>query len=91
MVEFEELVLAVQFLILGLLIWMAYNRNKNMPKLESEPDYVSKFESLAGDALMDAIEKRKATVEDVVLEDLPLHLLNLQPLEQVSLKVKLKK
>ncbi len=72
MVEFEELVLAVQFLILGLLIWMAYNRNKNMPKLESEPDYVSKFESLAGDALMDAIEKRKATVEDVVLEDLPL-------------------
>ena len=43
-----------------------------MPKLESEPDYVSKFESLAGDALMDAIEKRKATVEDVVLEDLPL-------------------
>ena len=42
------------------------------PETTEEPDYVSTFQSLAGDAFMDVIEKRKATVEEAVLEDLPL-------------------
>ena len=63
---------AVDLMLLGGLIGLAYYISKMKPESIEEPDYVSKFESLAADAIMDVIEKRKATVEDAVLEDLPL-------------------
>ena len=63
---------AVDLMLLGGLIGLAYYISKMKPESIEEPDYVSKFESLAADAIMDVIEKRKATVEVAVLEDLPL-------------------
>jgi len=63
---------AVDLMLLGGLIGLAYYISKMKPESVEEPDYVSKFEGLAADAIMDVIEKRRATVEDAIVEGLPL-------------------
>ncbi len=40
--------------------------------IPEEPDYIERFKELAPGALLEVIEQRKATVEEAVLEDLPL-------------------
>ena len=42
------------------------------PEIAEEPDYIERFKELAPGALLEVIEQRKATVEEAVLEDLPL-------------------
>ena len=72
--------LTIAFLagILIIVIVNSFLQHKRFKKLGSfnlqkeEPDYVTKFENLASNALMDIIEKRKASVKDAVIEDLPL-------------------
>ena len=66
--------LALELLILGLLLWLIYTRSREEDVADAvdEPDYVGRFKELGADALLEVIEKRKATVEEVVLEDLPL-------------------
>lgn len=66
--------LALELLILGLLLWLVYarSRNEDVDAATEEPDYVGRFKELGADALLDVIEKRKARVEELVLEDLPL-------------------
>jgi len=63
---------AVDLMLLGGLIGLAYYISKMKPESVEGPDYVSKFEGLAADAIMDVIEKRRATVEDAIVEGLPL-------------------
>jgi len=69
--EFE---LALDLLILGVLIWLVYSRSKDENEVVTteEPDYIERFKELGAGALLEVIEQRKATVEDAVLEDLPL-------------------
>ncbi len=69
-----EVELALELLILGLLLWLVYTRSKEeeVEDVVDDPDYVARFKELGADALLEVIEKRKATVEEVVLEDLPL-------------------
>jgi len=69
-----EMELAIQLLILGVLLWLVYTRPRegDVEDAAEEPDYVGRFKELGADALLEVIEKRKATVEEVVLEDLPL-------------------
>ena len=74
----DELTVALLAGILVIIIANAFLQHKRFKKLGSmnlqneEPDYVTKFESLASDALMDIIEKRKASVKDTVIQELPL-------------------
>ena len=69
-----EVELALELLILGLLLWLVYTRSREeeVEDVVDDPDYVARFKELGADALLEVIEKRKATVEEVVLEDLPL-------------------
>ena len=69
-----EVELALELLILGLLLWLVYTRSReeDVEDVVDDPDYVARFKELGADALLEVIEKRKATVEEVVLEDLPL-------------------
>ena len=69
-----EVDIALELLILGLLLWLIYTRTREeeVGDAAEEPDYVGRFKELGADALLEVIEKRKATVEEVVLEDLPL-------------------
>ena len=69
-----EVELALELLILGLLLWLVYTRSREeeVEDVVDDPDYVGRFKELGADALLEVIEKRKATVEEVVLEDLPL-------------------
>ena len=69
-----EVELALELLILGLLLWLVYTRSKEeeVEDVVDDPDYVARFKEVGADALLEVIEKRKATVEEVVLEDLPL-------------------
>ncbi len=70
-----EVELAIELLILGVLLWLAYTRPREEDVVDAEaeePDYVQKFKELSADALLDVIEKRKVTVEEAVVEDLPL-------------------
>ena len=69
-----EVELALELLILGLLLWLVYTRSREEEEedVADDPDYVARFKELGADALLEVIEKRKATVEEVVLEDLPL-------------------
>ena len=69
-----EVELALELLILGLLLWLVYTRSKEeeVEDVVDDPDYVARFKELGADALLEVIEKRKTTVEEVVLEDLPL-------------------
>ena len=59
---------AVDLMLLGGLIGLAYYISKMKPESVEGPDYVSKFDGLAADAIMDVIEKRRATVEDAIVE-----------------------
>ena len=70
----EEVGLALELLILGLLLWLVYTRSKdeNVDAAAEEPDYIERFKELGAGALLEVIEQRKATVEDAILEDLPL-------------------
>ncbi|MDP6149032.1 MAG: DNA recombination protein RmuC [Candidatus Thalassarchaeaceae archaeon] len=68
----EEVGLAIQLLILGVLIWLAYNRTRDVSPSNEGPDYIEEFTKLAPGALLEVIEQRKATIEEAVLEDLPL-------------------
>ncbi len=70
----EEVGLALELLILGLLLWLVYVRSKdeNVDNATEEPDYIERFKELGAGALLEVIEQRKATVENAVLEDLPL-------------------
>jgi len=69
-----EVELALELLILGLLLWLVYTRSKEeeVEDVVDDPDYVARFKELGADALLEVMEKRKTTVEKVVLEDLPL-------------------
>ena len=69
-----EVELALELLILGLLLWLVYTRSKEeeVEYVVDDPDYVARFKELGADALLEVMEKRKTTVEEVVLEDLPL-------------------
>ncbi len=69
-----EVELALELLILGLLLWLVYTRSKEeeVEDVVDDPDYVARFKELGADALLEVMEKRKTTVEEVVLEDLPL-------------------
>lgn len=78
---------AVDLMLLGGLIGLAYYISNMKPETIEEPDYVTKFESLAGDALMEVLEKRKATVDDAVLEGLPLGEIKIQN-EKIIVKFK---
>ena len=42
------------------------------PEKTEEPDYIERFKEIGAGALLEVIEQRKATVEDAVLENLPL-------------------
>jgi len=66
--------LALELLILGLLLWLVYTRSREEEEedVADDPDYVARFKELGADALLEVMEKRKTTVEEVVLEDLPL-------------------
>jgi DNA recombination protein RmuC len=68
----QEVELAIQLLILGVMFWLVYARSKDTGPSNEESDYIEKFKQLGADALLDVIERRKTTVQDVVLEDLPL-------------------
>lgn len=69
----EEVGLALELLILGLLLWLVYrSKDENVDNATEEPDYIERFKELGAGALLEVIEQRKATVEDAVLEDLPL-------------------
>ena len=68
----EEVELGVQLLILGMLIWLVYTRDRDKGTSDEVPDYIGEFTKLAPDALLSVIEQRKTTVEEAVLEDLPL-------------------
>lgn len=74
----DNLTIALLAGILVIIIANTFLQHKRFKKLGSlnqqkeEPDYVTKFENLASSALMDIIEKRKASVKDAVIEDLPL-------------------
>ena len=68
----EEVELGVQLLILGMLIWLVYTRDRGKGASNEVPDYIEEFTKLAPDALLTVIEQRKTTVEEAVLEDLPL-------------------
>lgn len=70
----DEVELALELVILGLLIWLVYTRSKDADEVitTEEPDYIERFKELGAGALLEVIEQRKATVEDAVLEDLPL-------------------
>ena len=69
-----EIELALELLILGLLLWLVYTRSREeeVEDVVDDPDYVARFKELGADALLEVMEKRKTTVEKVVLEDLPL-------------------
>ena len=69
-----EIELALELLILGLLLWLVYTRSREeeVEDVVDDPDYVARFKELGADALLEVMEKRKTTVEEVVLEDLPL-------------------
>tara|TARA_B100001013_G_scaffold57657_1_gene30268 strand:+ start:471 stop:1670 length:1200 start_codon:yes stop_codon:yes gene_type:complete len=69
-----EVELALELLILGLLLWLVYTRSREEEEedVADDPDYVARFKELGADALLEVMEKRKTTVEEVVLEDLPL-------------------
>ena len=69
-----EVELALELLILGLLLWLVYTRSREeeVEDVVDDPDYVARFKELGADALLEVMEKRKTTVEEVVLEDLPL-------------------
>jgi len=69
-----EIELALELLILGLLLWLVYTRSREEEEedVADDPDYVARFKELGADALLEVMEKRKTTVEEVVLEDLPL-------------------
>ena len=69
-----EVELALELLILGLLLWLVYTRSREeeVEDVVDDPDYIARFKELGADALLEVIEKRKTTVEEVVLEDLPL-------------------
>tara|TARA_B100002052_G_C15819783_1_gene569943 strand:- start:35 stop:1258 length:1224 start_codon:yes stop_codon:yes gene_type:complete len=81
----------IEYVLLGIILLVIFgnsliqNRRFNQMKEylmpSEEPDYVAKFESLAGDALMEIIEKRKLTVQEAVLEDLPLEEMKQQNLD----------
>ena len=66
--------MALELLILGLLLWLVYTRSREEEEedVADDPDYVARFKELGADALLEVMEKRKTTVEEVVLEDLPL-------------------
>ncbi len=74
----DNLTMAMLAGILIIIIANSVIQHKRFKKLGSlnlqkeEPDYVSKFENLASSALMDIIEKRKASVKDTVIQELPL-------------------
>ena len=68
----EEVELGVQLLILGMLIWLVYTRDRDKGASNEVPNYIEEFTKLAPDALLTVIEQRKTTVEEAVLEDLPL-------------------
>ena len=69
-----EVELALELLILGLLLWLVYTRSREEEEedVADDPDDVERFKELGADALLEVMEKRKTTVEEVVLEDLPL-------------------
>ena len=69
-----EVELALELLILGLLLWLVYTRSREEEEedVADDPAYVARFKELGADALLEVMEKRKTTVEEVVLEDLPL-------------------
>lgn len=71
----QEVELALELLILGVLIWLVYTRDRDGGPSNEGPDYIEEFTKLAPGALLQVIEERKATVEEVVgsrIEDLPL-------------------
>ncbi|MGY8745230.1 MAG: DNA recombination protein RmuC [Candidatus Poseidoniales archaeon] len=51
------------------------------PEKTEEPDYIERFKEIGAGALLEVIEQRKATVEDAVLENLPLDDIKQQNLE----------
>jgi DNA recombination protein RmuC len=71
----SELELAIELLILGVLLWLVYTRPKeeNVVDAVDEPDYVERFKELSADALLDVVEKRRDTVEKMILDGLPLN------------------
>ena len=70
----EEVELALELIILGLLLWLVYVRSKNEDAeiTSEEPDYIERFKELAPGALFEVLKLNKTEVEEVVLKDLPL-------------------
>ena len=64
--------LVVELSILICLLWLILNFRSYFSKREEEPDYLGKFENLAGDALLDILEKRKLLVDKTITDELPL-------------------
>ena len=64
--------LVVELSILICLLWLILNFRSYFTKHEEEPDYLGKFENLAGDALLDILEKRKLLVDKTITDELPL-------------------
>ena len=54
------------------------------PEITVEPDYIERFKELAPGALLEVIEQRKSTVEEAVLEDLPLDEIKQQNIDIIA-------
>ncbi len=86
MVENLVLYLVAVILFLTLLVgfYLIIRAVNSNVIVTDEPDYVGRFNELGADALLEVMEKRKAIVEEAVLEDLPLDEIKQQNIDIIA-------